>query len=110
MPSYRFSCKKCDLVYIDLVPYDATGKYSKVKCPNKKSKRKIQLPTACLEVIFTNPRGTSKADSFSYVADHNMEQAKGERRRAEAASHMGTQPFNDINDFNNDANFDFGKI
>lgn len=38
---------------------------------------------------FADPRGTSKADSFSYVAGYNMEQAKDQRRRAEEASHMG---------------------
>jgi hypothetical protein len=63
-----------------------------------------------LEVIFTNPRGTSKADKFSYVAGYNMAQAKEERRRAEEASHMGTQPYNEINDLKTDTNFDFGKI
>lgn len=44
---------------------------------------------SCFTATFANPRGTSKEDSFSYMAGHNMENAKDERRNAEAASHMG---------------------
>lgn len=39
---------------------------------------------------FANPRGTSKEDSFSYMAGHNMEGAKALRRNAEEHTHMGT--------------------
>lgn len=38
---------------------------------------------------FSNPRGTSLEDSFSYKAGYNMEQAKNQRRVAEEKSHMG---------------------
>jgi DNA-directed RNA polymerase subunit RPC12/RpoP len=108
MPVYVFECLKCSEKYEDLTSYDETGKYKKVKCPYCKSKKKNKLPTCCMQVVFTNPRGTSKADNFSYVAGYNMAQAKEERRRAETASHMGTQPYNEINDLVNDKNF--GKV
>jgi DNA-directed RNA polymerase subunit RPC12/RpoP len=105
MPNYVFKCVKCAKVYEDLVSFDPTGKYQKVKCPNCKSRRKLKMPTTCSEVIFTNPRGTRKADSFSYVAGHNMAQAKDERRKAEAASHMGAAPYRAIDDISSGVNF-----
>ena len=100
MPTYVFEClnKKCKCIYEDLVSYDPKGKYLGLKCPYCKSCRKRQLPTGCGSVIFTNPRGTSKADNFSYVAGYNMEQAKGERRKAEQDSHMGATPYSSIDD------------
>lgn len=39
---------------------------------------------------FADPRGTSKSDSFSYMAGYNMEGAKTLRRNAEEHTHMGT--------------------
>ena len=90
MPIYEFACKKCDAEYDELCSYDKSGKYSKVKCPECGSKKKEKLMTS----RFTSscggkPKGTSKEDSFSYMAGHNMEGAKGLRRHAEENSHMG---------------------
>lgn len=98
MPSYIFNCKKCNTTYEDLVSYDATGKYKSVKCPNCHSSKKVQLATACLAITFKNAAGTSKTDSFSYVAGHNMEMAKKSRRIAEEKSHVGSTPYNKIDD------------
>lgn len=105
MPTYNFQCKKCEEKYIDLVSYDPTGKYKSVQCPKCKSKRKTKLVNDILEVTFGNPRGTSKADKFTYVAGWNMNQAQEERRKAEALSHVGSNPYNEINDLNNDSVF-----
>lgn len=96
------------MTYEDMVSYDTTGKYKKVKCPGCKSGSKTKLANSIRAIVFTNPRGTSKADSFTYVAGHNMEQAKGERRAAESRSHVGASPYNDINDL--DRNGVFGEV
>lgn len=47
---------------------------------------------------------------MSYVGGYNMDLAKEQRRVAEANSHMGSSPYNDIDDLSNDDNFDFSKI
>lgn len=93
MANYVFKCKKCKEVYEELSSWDETGKYKHIKCPHCKSGNKKRLVTACREVIFTNPRGTSKSDSFDYVAKYNIEQAKDLRRNAERKSHMGPTPY-----------------
>lgn len=89
MPIYEFMCKKCEARYDELCTYNKNGKYPKVKCPECGSKSKTRLMSA-FTPTFGNIRGTSKEDSFSYMAGHNMEKAKGERRYAEEHSHMGT--------------------
>lgn len=94
MPVYTFECKKCKIIYDDLVPYDVKGKYLTVVCPSCNSKKKNKINGGSnVEVVFTDPRGTSKGDSFSYVAGFNMDQAKNSRRKAEKLSHMGEQPY-----------------
>jgi len=72
------------------------------KCKSKKLTRIFDVPN----IIFPDPHGTSKMDSFSYRAGYNMEKAQNERRAAEAASHMGDSPY-DTNDrdLNNDRNW-----
>lgn len=95
MPTYEFECKKCKSEYEEFVPYDATGKYKGVKCPSCGSKSKKKLMPS--KVAIGGPT-SSKMDNFGYRAGFNMDKAQGERRAAEAASHMGTQPFNDIDD------------
>lgn len=89
VPFYKFECKKCSHVYEDLIPYDETGKYSSVICPQCQSNKKNQLPALCA-VKFTNPKDSSKWDSFTYRAGYLMDKAKEERREAEDKSHMGT--------------------
>ena len=92
MPIYEFKCKKCDIVYEELTGYDKTEKYKGIECPDCGSKSKIKLLSG-YGVAFGNPKDTSKWDSRSYRAGHNHERALGERRMAEAASHMGTNPY-----------------
>jgi hypothetical protein len=44
-------------------------------------------------------------DNFEYRAGYNMDKAQGERRHAEAASHMGQTPYNSIDDITSGKNF-----
>ena len=97
MPLYEFKCDKCDVVYEELTSYDKTEKYKGVECPDCGSKSKIKLVSSC-GISFGNPKESSKWDSRSYRAGHNHERAKGERRHAEAASHMGTNPYGGAGD------------
>lgn len=50
-------------------------------------------------LVFTNPKDTSKWDNFGYRAGFNMEKAKKERRDAEAFS-KGEGPYQQIDDTN----------
>lgn len=92
MPTYEFTCLKCKKTYTELLSFDSSGKYAGVSCPHCKSKRKKQGVTSAA-LKFTNPKDTSKFDNFSYRAGYNLEKAQDERRAAEAASHMGTEPY-----------------
>lgn len=108
IPFYNFLCLKCDKKYEELASYDEKGVYSKVKCPACGSKRKEKQLSVC-NISFTNPVGTSKFDNFEYQHGYKMEKAKGERRAAEAASHMGTDVYNNIDDLNSKVDH-FGKV
>lgn len=93
MALYQFECKKCKSEYDAFAPYDETGKYKGVSCPNCKSKSKVKL------INVPKPLGTrSRMNNFGYRAGKNMEKAKGERRTAEALSHMGSTPYHAIDD------------
>jgi DNA-directed RNA polymerase subunit RPC12/RpoP len=98
MGTYRFECKKCKKEYYDMCPYDETGKYTKVKCPECGSKSKTQLITTC-NFNFSNPVGTDRWTSDStghdYRFKHNIPNVQKEREMAEALSHMGASPYKD---------------
>jgi len=91
LPFYEFLCNDCDVEYCESCKYEDAkeGTYLKVKCPKCGSGDKERLLSSYV-ATFANPRGTSKEDSFSYMAGHNMEGAKDCRRHAEEFSHMGT--------------------
>ena len=97
MPTYQFSCKKCKHEYETIAKFDETGKYSDVSCPKCNSKSKTKLLNSA-NIKFAQPKDTSKFDNFSYRAGYNLEQATDLRRKAEAASHMGTDPYMPIDD------------
>jgi putative FmdB family regulatory protein len=90
MPVYLFECLSCHNSYEDLVRYDPDGVYSETNCPNCGSRDKDRMINNVRAIVFTNPRGTSKADNLDYVYRHNLEGAKQQRRDAEALSHMGS--------------------
>jgi len=101
MPFYEFSCKKCQSDYDELCNYDPTDKYKGVKCPNCGSKNKTK------RISKPNIAGTSARNNiFSNLAGKNLSRAKGERRAAEATSHVGPTPHVDINDLNTGNPFD----
>jgi len=100
MPTYVFLCGKCKKTFTDMCSFDPKGKYSDTKCSHCNSKNKKMLPTAAA-LKFANPKDTSKWDNFSYRAGYNLEGAQDLRKQAEAASHMGTEPYADgIDDIN----------
>lgn len=104
MPLYTFLCKKCNNEYDELCSYDSKGKYKGVKCPACKSSKKEKQVTT-FGVSFVNPIGTSKMDNFEYQAGWRLDRAKDERRAAEAKSHVGSSPYNNIDDINSGENF-----
>jgi DNA-directed RNA polymerase subunit RPC12/RpoP len=93
LPLYEFTCLNCKKNYDELSSYDPKGKYPKVSCPECKSKKKLKK-TSIVTLVGTQ----SRRDLFSNKAGRLMDKAKGERRAAEAASHMGTSPYRSIDD------------
>ncbi|RTK93297.1 MAG: zinc ribbon domain-containing protein [Neisseriaceae bacterium] len=105
MPKYDFECKKCKCTYEELAPFDKTGKYPDVTCPECGSKSKEKVMSSCA-YTFANPVGTDKWTSESqghdYRFKHNLPKVIKERRDAEIASKMGKQPYKHIDDLNKD--------
>jgi len=108
MPNYDFKCLRCKQIYEELAPYDKTGKYPKIKCPECGSLRKKLLVT-CPAFNFTNPIGTDRWNSDStghdYRFKHKQPQVAVERAEAERKSHMGANPYNPIDDVSSGKHF-----
>ena len=109
MPTYAFECKKCKSQWEDIAEYDSKGKYPGVSCPRCKSKSKTKLLTTC-RFNFTNPVDTDKWNSESTGHDFrhkfNVDRPGGvrdQRKNAEENSHMGAQPYKEMNDFGSDS-------
>lgn len=96
MPIYELSCEKCKSVFDELCRFE---ELSKTKCPNCKSKRVKQRIT-CPNVSFSDPSNTSRWDSDSYREGFFADKARSDRRAAEERSHMGTNPYSEIDDIN----------
>jgi putative FmdB family regulatory protein len=101
MPNYDFLCGKCQSKYDDLVPYDETGKYKNVKCPDCGSKKKTLMPSVCA-FQFAQPEGTDRWNNTSsghgYRFHHNLPKVIEERKQAEIMSHMGATPYTDTSE------------
>ena len=94
----QFSCKKCKTEYEELVAYDESGKYSKVKCPKCKSKSK-EILLSGFTFTFTNGEGTKLfAGSHDRRYWHKREKDRKLREEAERKSHMGSDPYSHIDD------------
>ena len=101
MPNYEFRCKKCQSVYEEMSAYDPKGKYPKIKCPECKSSRKEQLVGGC-GYAFTNPIGTdrwtSDGQGHDYRFEYNKPNVRKQREFAEKHSHVGPNPYEEIDD------------
>jgi putative FmdB family regulatory protein len=106
MPVYEFKCKKCNKEYEELVW--TQDKISGVECPECGSKSKKRL-VSLAKCSFTNPVGTDLYEnSHDYRHNHNMDRDGGvrdQRAAAEAASHVGPTPYNNIDDISSGKHF-----
>ena len=103
----QFQCKKCDLQYEELATYDETGKYAKIKCPGCKSKSKSLLISG-----FTFKfSGKAAKDTKWYNASHDRrywmkrEEDRKNREDAENRSHMGSNPYPELDDISGGQHF-----
>lgn len=108
MPKYDFECKKCKCTYEELTSFDETGKYPGVECPECGSKSKVKIMSSC-SYSFANPVGTDRWTSDSqghdYRYKHNIPNVAKQREAAKAASHVGPNPYKEINDFEKDSSW-----
>jgi putative FmdB family regulatory protein len=111
MPIYNFLCKKCNHEYEDLVPYDESGKYETVQCPECGSGEKDKLLPRSFNFNFAQPEGTDRwNNSHDYRYKSKAPGIRAEREKAEQASRSGPNPYQNINDLDKDSNYDFKKI
>jgi len=108
MPLYEFCCKDCGEEYEALTKFDKTRKYKSVECPKCESKNRTLLLGHSFAFKFTNPEGTDLWRKHDYRFHHNLPKVIKEREMAEKASHMGKNPYKDIDDTKNDKTF--GKL
>ena len=101
---YVFFCKKCELEFEHLCKYEERDA---VKCPECNKKKSVEKRLGACNITFSNPKGTSKMDNFSYAAGYNLEKAQGERRAAEAEAKVRgiKNPYNRIDDISSGVNF-----
>lgn len=109
MPLYVFECKKCKAQWEEITRYDEAGKYPGVRCPNCKSKRKDRVICGTVNFQFSQPVGTDRFNNHhDYRHKWNMDRPGGvrdQRKQAEDKSHMGTEPYNPIDDVSSGENF-----
>lgn len=107
MPLLKFECKKCHHVYEELLikTYDDSREPKEqaksLKCPKCKSKSKKELP-GLVSFAFANPEGTDRWNSDScghdYRYKHKAPSVAKERETAQKLSHVGPNPYNEIDD------------
>ena len=107
MPLYEFECNECNLEYDELTPYDETGKYKSIICPECGSSDKTKFMSS-VRHNFTNPEGTDKMNTHDYRAHHAIEKPGGatdQRKNAMENSHMGSDPYRKIDDISSGKHF-----
>lgn len=112
MPRYEFKCEKCEEIFdIWSSISEKTDNIKKSKCPKCKSK-KISEIYGCPSIKFANPIGTDKWHSDSKGHDYrhkwNMDRPGGvidQRKNAEKKSHMGKNPYKNIDDISSGKHF-----
>lgn len=103
MPIYCFRCEKCGTEFEEFRRMKNQADPATCSCGGVGTFFLDGAPNA----IFSDPRGTSKWDNFSYRAGYNMDKAKKERREAEMFNRQGN-PYQEIEDFNRKGVFDEG--
>lgn len=98
MPIYEFECKnkKCKTSkFEELCKHE---EIDKVRCPNCNSK-KVEKLISVPNFAFAQPQDSSMwQTNMDYRFGHNLARAKQERKIAEEKSHMGANPYSEIND------------
>lgn len=87
--------------------YDESGKYEDAICPKCGSSKKNKLISR-INHNFTNPEGTDKMNTHEYRYHHAVEKpggAREQRQTAEELSHMGSDPYPDIDDISGGQHF-----
>jgi putative FmdB family regulatory protein len=108
MAFYEFECKKCGAYYEELTSFDETGKYKGVKCPACNSSRKTKL-VSMGNFNFSNPVGTDRWTSDGQGHDYRFRyvqpKLKKDRETAEKLSHVGKNPYRNIDDISHGKHF-----
>ncbi len=108
MPLVEFECQDCGEKYEELVKkIDDTGEYRYIVCPGCLSKKKVKL-ISTVNHNFVNPEGTSKMNSHEYAYNHALDKSGGardQRKMAEELSHMGKNPYPEIDDISSGKHF-----
>lgn len=115
MPIYEFECKKCEHRYealMSITKCNDKKELRKVKCPECKSTSKIKLISGGVNFTFANPVGTDRWNNGStghdYRHNYNMDRPGGvrdQRKEAEEKSHMGSNPYPEIDDISSGEHF-----
>lgn len=108
MPNYDFKCKKCEHVFSDFAKHDPKQKYKDVKCPKCGSSKK-ELLVGAPSYKFNQPVGTDKWTSdgtgHDYRYKYVLPSIKKQREIAEKTSHVGANPYKEIDDISSGENF-----
>ena len=112
MPIYDFECLKCNNVYSEKVSFENTT-FKGVECPcGCKRKKRVNIVENMVSqgITFGNPVGTDVwNNNHDYRFKHNLPKVLNERANAEKKSHMGTNPYNSIDDVSSGKNFGTSK-
>ena len=98
MPIFEFICLECGAEYEELTKYDPQGEYEGVLCPHCSSQNKEHV-MSLTSFSFTNPQGTDRwNNSHDYRFKSKQPALAQQRKIAERTSHMGSKPYNNIDD------------